>query len=394
MQNSHTKSNSYIVIIITGIWLLFSSIWILQANNESKIYEALYTQNIPATTRRWQKATNIQNIHEAYLATKNQEYEKALSYISGTDSEAYYNRGTLQTLLAYQNATQNTVSWMQTAQTYITQAQNNFALAKQLWVSSEMKNAITTNQKTLETLSPVIDIKTCYTIGQTIVDEISNIHQQTKDIDKLLEEERSQIQQASTRIGSDCSQKFITIINNDQQNITQFNQILDTNKKTYISDLSDKINEPILCIQTPYDNILPTIDQGKNTIKNYSAFHENIINTIQNKDSKRVKELCEQTKNDAQINQTLDNTIQKLLASLQENTMQQKIKKHSPEVEYNNFFGEDEQKALQQIQQTNQSRIETILQIRSKGNYTPQKYIDDMFNQFYGNSWDFIDLHK
>lgn len=47
---------------------------------------------------------------QASLAVDKQEYETALQLISGNTSEDYYNRATIQTLLAYQNALQNSVS--------------------------------------------------------------------------------------------------------------------------------------------------------------------------------------------------------------------------------------------------------------------------------------------
>jgi hypothetical protein len=70
------------------------------------------SQNTPThtTSKLGQKITNIQNTLEANDAIKKQEYEKALQLISGNTSEDYYNRGTINTLLAYKNALQSSIS--------------------------------------------------------------------------------------------------------------------------------------------------------------------------------------------------------------------------------------------------------------------------------------------
>ncbi|MEI6773963.1 MAG: hypothetical protein WCL18_04050 [bacterium] len=69
-----------------------------------------FTQS-PVYTRNsvGKKIVNIQDTLKASDAIKKQEYEKALQLISGDTSEDYYNRATIQTLLAYKNALQSTI---------------------------------------------------------------------------------------------------------------------------------------------------------------------------------------------------------------------------------------------------------------------------------------------
>ncbi|MEI7557768.1 MAG: hypothetical protein WCJ45_02810 [bacterium] len=68
--------------------------------------------------------------------------------------------------------------------------------------------------------------------------------------------------------------------------------------------------------------------------------------------------------------------------------------KNTNKEEYKDFFNQEEKKALEEINTTNKSRIEKILDIRGKGNYDAERYINEIFNGFYGNSGDFINLHK
>ena len=163
----------------------------------------------------------------------------------------------------------------------------------------------------------------------------------------------------------------------------------------YTADFSDKINDPKICIQTPYENIIPSTIQGKQALEEYQLQHSNTVEVLKSNDSTSIKQLCNQAKNDAQINQNIESSVQELLQKLQDNTTEnQEQQRVTNKVNYKDFFNKDEKKALQQIKATNEWRINTILNIRGKGNYDPEQYINNMFNQFYGNSGDFINLHK
>jgi len=91
--------------------LIFSCIFIINAANEGKLYDALSRDtDIPVTSTLGQQIATIEQTIQANEAIKSHEYEQALLLISGTKSEDYYNRGTIQTLLAYKNALQSSIS--------------------------------------------------------------------------------------------------------------------------------------------------------------------------------------------------------------------------------------------------------------------------------------------
>lgn len=342
-----------------------------------------------------QKIFNIQNTFQANEAVKKQEYEIALQLISGNTSEDYYNRGTIQTLLAYKNALQSDISWLQNAQTFVAQAQQSFAIAKKLSPSKTIINAIIENEITTTSLSTVVDIKTCYGIGQTIISSLDDINTTIKNIKNVLDKANIIIEQKAKTLDTTCYQKLSNIVDTSQEQVGLLQLEMNKNKTKYLSDFSDKIDDPMICIQTPYDNILPSIIKGKQWLETYQQQHQNTIDALTSNDPQLIKELCDQSKNDAQINQQIESSVQELLQTLEDNKTENKEQmRASNEENYKDFFGEDEQKALQNIKKTNQWWIDTILEVRGKWNYTPQRYIDDMFNQFYGNSGDFIDLHK
>lgn len=90
-------------------------------------------------------------------------------------------------------------------------------------------------------------------------------------------------------------------------------------------------------------------------MNDYHQLHKNTVEALKNNDSQSIKELCNQTKNDAQINQQIEDSVQDLLQKLEDNKIEnQTQQKFSNEAHYKDFFNEDEKKALQEIQQTNQ----------------------------------------
>ena len=397
METKHIhKKNIQIFALIACVWLIFSCISIIKAFNEGKIYDIL-SWKIPLQRESniEKKIIDIQNTLEADQFIHQQDYQQALQLISWTDSDDYYNRWTIQTLLAYQNALQSSISWLQSAQVFLAQAQEYFTLAKKLSSSSIRNDAIENNQITINTLSPVIDIKTCYSIGQAIISQIKDIGSTIESIKETLKQEDTNITKKAGTLNDECYQKLRSIVDSSKEQVGMLQMQMQENANTYRSDFSDKINNPMICIQTPYDNILPSMIKGKQGLEEYQQQHQNTIDVLQNNDSEGIQELCNQTKNDAQINQEIENSVQELLQKLEENTIKNGTQQRpSNETQYKDFFNEDEKKAIQEIQKINEWRINTILKIRWKNNYTPEKYINDMFNQFYGNTGDFINLHK
>lgn len=376
-----SKRNNYLSIIIVYIWLLFSCIFIINAFFESNLLDAL--------------SPIIQDTLQANEAIKQQEYEEALQLISWNTSEDYYNRGTIQALIAYKNALESSISWLENAQISVAEAQQNFDIAKKLSDSETIKNAISDNEKTIASLSTVVDIKTCYGIGQTIITSIDEVNTVIKSTKETLNQEEGYINRSISSLSADCYEKLRSIVDSSKEQVGILQLQMQKNTSQYTSDFSDKIENPTLCIQIPYENIIPSLIKGRQGLELYQQQHQNTINALKSKDSESIKELCDQSKNDAQINQQIESSVQELLQKLEDNKQEnQEQKRASNEVQYKDFLNEDEKKALQEMQTINQWRINTMLDIRWKGNYDPERYINDMFNQFYGNSGDFINLHK
>ncbi len=395
MQKEYNhKQNTYIIIALACIGVIFSGRAIINAFEEEKIYQNI---NNPAFTTSQsdiaQQILHIQQTVAANKAVQDKKYSQALAIISGATSQDYYNRGTIQTLRAYENALQSNISWLEQAQLLATQAQQSFDIASKLSPPKELVRAIHNNLLTNTALATIIDIKTCYGVGQGIVDTIDDITQTIANITATLHEEQRYIE--TTTLSPQCYQRLKNIADTSIQDIQTIQTHINKDKREYISDFTHKIDNPKICIDTPYENIIPSLLKGKQWLEWYQQLHQNTINALKNNNTQNIQELCEQTKNDAQINQQISSAVQELFQTLQDNKPQEQSQpKNSQKIPYEDFFDKDEKKILKDIQTTNKWRIQNILNIRGKGNYDPERYINDMFNQFYGNSGDFVNLHK
>lgn len=80
------------------------------------------------------------------------------------------------------------------------------------------------------------------------------------------------------------------------------------------------------------------------------------MEALQSQDKQLISELCNPTKNDSQINQQIEDSVQEMLEKIEQNKYenQQQQQRASNEVKYKDLFNEDEKDILQQIQTINQ----------------------------------------
>ena len=85
---------------------------------------------------------------------------------------------------------------------------------------------------------------------------------------------------------------------------------------------------------------------------------------MQSKDPASLEALCQETKNDAQINQDIANDLQELLQKLQETQTTQG--KSTTDPQYKDFFNQNQKQILQEIKEINDGWIQNILEVRGK----------------------------
>jgi hypothetical protein len=89
------------------------------------------------------------------------------------------------------------------------------------------------------------------------------------------------------------------------------------------------------------------------------------------------------------MNDTLQNTLQKLLSQFDSTTTNQNAPRANSQPSYIPLNGK-EQKLLENINKKNRIRIRQIQRLRTDKQYQWFEYIKSLFTNFYGNSWDFI----
>jgi len=124
------------------------------------------------------------------------------------------------------------------------QAQQNFDIAKKLTNAKSILTAITKNQKTTTTLATVIDIKTCYGIGQGILTNMTSITDTIQDIQATLESEIKTINENKNSLGTLCYQRLENIANTSKEQTKSLDTQIQKNIKKYTSDFSDKRENP------------------------------------------------------------------------------------------------------------------------------------------------------
>jgi len=145
----------------------------------------------------------------------------------------------------------------------VAQAQQNFIIAKKLSTSPAITHAIVDNEKTIDSLSAVVDIKTCYGIGQTIIIHINDIMDTIKNIKNTLDQEETYISKRARTLDPACYEKLIYILDSSREQVGVLQLQMQQNSTKYTSEFSDKIEDPMICVETPYENIIPSTIKGR-----------------------------------------------------------------------------------------------------------------------------------
>jgi len=373
-KTTSPKKHHKVYIIIASIWICFSSIFIIQASYESKTLTTLqHTKEI------------VQHIN-IYIGIE--DFDTALQLITGEKAEDYYNRWTIKIALAYQNALKTNALWLETSQILLTQAKHNFDIAKQLWAKKNITHAIKKNIHTIETLSPIVDIKTCYSIGQSIHHEMNISQHILEETQQLLTEQELYIEERKNTIPTSCYMMLYNTQQRSKEQIDMMQQYVSTHTYIHTNDIIQRIEDPSICLDQPYKNIVTTLQQWNLWLEKFQKTHQNTNDTLKKNNKLRIHELCNQTKNDAEIHQHIEQPVRDMLESLESYTKaHEPLPQHIP-------FNKTDQHIIEEIKQINKERIHNTLDVRGKGNYDPRRHINTFFYEFYGNPDDFIDLRK
>ena len=322
----------------------------------------------------------------AYLLLQSGQYNQALALISWEDSNSYYNRGVIKTISAYEQASGENISWLMQATTLVQSAQKDFLLAQKLQTDTQLQQYIASNIQTSTELDIVINAKTCYTISREVIANISWLTQSIDDTKQLLQNEQQTLQ--ASPASSDCKQQWQNTISTSQTNLTNLRNILTNQEVVQQKDLQQKRNNPAICIQPQDISIVQNIYDMQSKMTEFQQEHEQSSSIRASKNTDAISQLC-QAKNDSQVNQWLQSTIDKLLNSFNPKWDTTNVPGNFNQIYYTPLDAND-QKLLESVDKKNKIRIRQIQRLKSDPDYQGMNYIQSLFQEFYGNTGDFI----
>lgn len=298
-------------------------------------------------------------------------------------SATYYNHGTQKTLSAYQQALWSGFSGLQNAKHLIAEAQDDFDIADKIKLNNALDAYIQANASLSQKLDVVIQVKACYSTFQTSIDALWSFDQQLQDAQNILEQEAKAIQQDDT-LWENCRQDLENINTISQNQLGQLQKATQKYQKQYTQNLAANLQSPANCLDTAMTDIQPMIDESKKGIQDFAQTHQN----------PDLSSLCDQAKDDSQVNEQMENSLNKLFDQLQQNlepsdTPKSWDKKQNTDIEYKDVFEDQERKLLEEIDDNNRMLIRQIQEIKSKWSYSAPKLLNKLFEEFYGNMDDF-----
>ncbi len=155
------KIRIYICGIVGTSILVYTSFHMHSRNQELKnIF--LIQKEILLNKSNNKNIENARQISNAYIHYQKGRYAQALVEISGTLDQDYYNRGTIKTKRAYDEAIKTGFSNLIHAQELLLSAQKDFSIAKRLTKSKELYTIISKNDKEIQQAYTIVNTKTCY----------------------------------------------------------------------------------------------------------------------------------------------------------------------------------------------------------------------------------------
>jgi wobble nucleotide-excising tRNase len=84
-----------------------------------------------------------------------------------------------------------------------------------------------------------------------------------QQLKKTLDQEEIDINKRKSSLDTVCYEKLRNIVDTSKEQVRLLQLQMQKNTSKYIADFSKKIEDPITCINTPYENILPSMIKGE-----------------------------------------------------------------------------------------------------------------------------------
>lgn len=383
----------------TILWFAYiSQHWNIRQHTDAFFQWSQISGEETILTPRQQKLIGVQ------YALRENNIAQAIDNMPTETARDFYNIATLKTVLAYQLMKQDNQSY----KTILEEAEKHFQSASSKTTNIYLKNRIKNNAVLSQNIQHIEDIQTCFSDLDTILDDLNAIQ---TDIAKMqaaiqgqlqyIQENKAAINQA---VGEQCQQKIQNTLSTSYDALTQTDQALWQYTQTYTQMFDQYIDNPEYCLQIDFKPIIQDTQITQKEIQEAQQTYSMTAMALQTKNTDVLQQMCEQTQNDTLSNQDVGQSVWKLLENLEQYTqspepsIQESSNEESTQQDKQSWpataqpkyipLTQEEKTLLEQVQQTNNQRIQTMMQIK-KNNYNPSQTLQTIFEIFYGDTNEF-----
>lgn len=327
--------------------------------------------------------------HKTQHFLQQQDISGALASIPLQTLQDHYNYGTLQVAYVQELSLSDQLTDHQKARQYSKQAVEHLALAaEQSMTGSKLHTYSTHNYYHAQAIDSLVHIQACY-------HELSFMQSSVNDIQDNLEQLNTQLEQTTqslaqnSKIDPICREQLNETLDQTKEILTKSKQQFDDYMNTYNSLYRQLEFEPELCIHIDLSSITSELPSLRDNLQMFYASQQQAYQAITSNNTQAIQALCNQEKNDAQINQDLSQQLAQTLANMNPEQRQQRQEAKQQENETNSSqtiyqdISEAEQ-LMQIMQQQNDEYIRSIFKVQEEEKNI-QYYIQKLFRDFFGN---------
>ena len=297
---------------------------------------------------------------------------------------------------------QNDLSYKQVLQ----EAQEDFQSASSKTTNIYLKNRIKNNAMLSQNIQHIADIQTCFTDFNTILDDLESMQTDIIQTQTAIQEQLQYIQENKSDInqlvGETCQQRIQDSFNTSYNALGQTTTSIEQYTDSYTQILDQYIDNPWHCLQTDFTSIIQSIQTTQKEITKIQQTYTMTEMALKTKNTDILEQMCKQTQDDTLSNQALSQSIGELLEDLEQQSSKLNTQEQSQNEEQQDDSNQgstttqpkyipltqEEKTLLEQAQQTNKQRINTMMQIK-KNNYNPSQTLQTIFEIFYGDTSEF-----
>ncbi len=352
----------------------------------------------------------VENFY-ANLFLLNWEFEKSKNFLNWNKRDYYFNFWNLNLLKWYSilSGNKNTDKFLE-SYNLIKDSIEKYSIAAQIvgtWAKESIKNKIKQNKDTANYFKYIAWEKFCVTFFDWLIEKINSLFDKISNLADLFQKERRYIKTWWEKIQDQelkkCLNNFYNSVSESYIQSLSLKERIKWYKDSAVNKLELWIKNPSKCVldskdfQKEFDSISSSIT---NIFNSYNNLHTYLLEVLKNKDKEKLREVCKNSKqyqkNNNKTQKKLSESLKKMEDFLGKNKKQnkswQKQEKKSEKKQWNSNEKRHrdipeglEEELRKSIDKQNQKWIEEMNKLKGEKGFTPEKYIEQLFDEFYGD---------